>query len=68
MPRRAARANAAKSALRAHVEHPLAQQKGIMGLVIRPLGLARAKAAVTPANIGHNRKRWCWLDGSGAAA
>ena len=62
MPKRTARANAAKSAVRAHVEHPFAHQKGPMGLVIRTVGLARAKAAVTLANMGYNMKRWCWLD------
>ena len=34
MARHRARTNAAKSAVRAHVEHPFAHQKGIMGLVI----------------------------------
>jgi IS5 family transposase len=55
------RANAAKSAVRAYVEHPFAPQKGIMGLVIRAIGLARASAAVTLANMAYNMQRWCWL-------
>ena len=42
MPRLTARANAKKSAVRAHVEHPFAHQKGPMGLVIRTIGIARA--------------------------
>ena len=62
MPRRTARANAAKSAVRAHVEHPFAQQKGAMRLVVRSIGLARASATVMLANIAYNMKRWCWLD------
>jgi hypothetical protein len=62
MPRRTARANAAKSAVRAHVEHPFAHQKGPMGMAIRTIGLARATATVTLANIVYNMKRWCWLD------
>jgi hypothetical protein len=33
--------NAAKSAVRADVEHPFAHQKGVMGLMIRTIGLAR---------------------------
>ena len=41
MSRRTVRANAKKSAVRAHVEHPFAHQKGPMGLVIRTIGLAR---------------------------
>ena len=62
MPRRTAQANAAKSAVRAHVEHPFAHQKGAMGLVIRTIGLARAEATVTLTNMAYNMKRWCWLD------
>lgn len=62
MPKRTAKANAAKSAVRAHVEHPFAHQKGPMGLVIRTIGIARATATVTLANMACNMKRWCWLD------
>lgn len=62
MPKRTARANARKSANRAHVEHPFAHLKGPMRLAIRTIGLARAKAAITLANMGYNMKRWCWLD------
>ena len=62
MPRHTARANAAKSSVRARVEHPFAHQKGVMGLVIRTIGIARARATVTLANMVYNMKRWCWLD------
>ena len=62
MPKRTARANAAKSAVRARVEHPFAHQKGPMGLAIRTIGIARATATVTLANIAYNMKRWCWLE------
>jgi IS5 family transposase len=62
MPKRTARANARKSAVRAHVEHPFAHQKGPMNLMIRTIGLARATATVTLANMAYNMKRWCWLD------
>ena len=62
MSRRTSKANARKSAVRAHVEHPFAHQKGAMGLVIRTIGLARAEATVTLANMAYNMKRWCWLD------
>ena len=68
IPRHIARANAAKSAVRAGVEHPFAYQKGGMGLVVRAIGLARARAAVTLANIAYDMKRWCWLDRRGAPA
>jgi transposase, IS5 family len=62
MPERTARANAAKSAIRAHVEHPFAHQKGPMRLVVRTIGLARASATVMFANMAYNMKRWCWLE------
>jgi transposase, IS5 family len=39
MPRRTARANARKSAVRSAVEHVFARQKGAMGLFIRTIGL-----------------------------
>jgi transposase, IS5 family len=68
MPKRTAKANAAKSAVRARVEHPFAHQKGPMGLFIRTIGLARAKATIMLANIAYNMKRWCWLDRRGAPA
>ena len=67
MAKHTARANARKSVVRAAVEHPFAHQKGIMGLVIRTIGLVRAEAAITLANMAYNMKRWCWLDRSAAA-
>jgi IS5 family transposase len=42
MPRHVARANANKSAVRAHIEHVFAEQKVRMGLFVRTIGLARA--------------------------
>ncbi len=68
MPKRIARANAAKSAVRARVEHPFAYQKGRVGMVIRTIGIARATVTVMLANMGYNMKRWCWLDWRGATA
>jgi IS5 family transposase len=68
MARHTARANAAKSVVRAHVEHPFAYQKGVMGLVIRTIGLARAHATITLANMAYNMRRWCWLDRRGLPA
>ena len=68
MPKRTARANAAKSAVRSAVEHPFAHQKGPMGLVIRTIGLARAEATINLANMAYNMKRWCWLDRRTASA
>ena len=39
-----------------------------MGLFIRTIGLARADAIVTLANMAYNMKRWCWLNGRSVPA
>lgn len=57
MPRNVARANAKKSAVRAAVEHVFAHQKNRFGLFIRTIGLARAEAKLTLANIAYNFDR-----------
>ncbi|MFD2235452.1 IS5 family transposase [Phaeospirillum tilakii] len=62
MPRATARANAVKSRIRSRVEHVFAEMKGRMGLVIRTIGLARARVAITLANMAYNMKCWSWLD------
>jgi IS5 family transposase len=49
MPRRTARANARKAAVRAAVEHVFARHKGPMGLFIRTIGIAgRAPKSLSP--------------------
>ncbi len=57
MPSATARANAAKSAIRAAVEHVFAHQKNRFGLFIRTIGLARAEAKLILANIAYNFDR-----------
>jgi hypothetical protein len=54
MPRRTARANGRKSAVRAAVEHVFARQKGPMGLYIRTIGFARARTKIGLANLAYN--------------
>ena len=34
-----------------------------MSLTIRTIGLARARAAITLANMAYNMTRWRWLEG-----
>ena len=63
MARNTSRANAAKSKIRRAVEHPFAHQKGIMGLVIRTVGKARAKTKIGLANLAFNMRRLVWLEG-----
>ena len=60
MPKRTAKANARKSAVRATVEHVFAQQKQRMKLVVRSIGLERAEAVIGIANIAYNLGRWRW--------
>ena len=62
MPARTARANARKSAVRAHVEHVFAEQKARMGLFVRTIGLARATTKIGLANLIHNMRRLVWLE------
>lgn len=57
MPEATARANARKSSVRAKVEHVFAHQKNRFGLFIRTIGLARAEAKLTLANLAYNFDR-----------
>jgi transposase, IS5 family len=68
MPKRTARANAKKSAVRAGVEHVFAQQKDRMKLFIRSIGLKRAEATIVMANIAYNLGRWRWWEGRAVPA
>ena len=68
LPRRTARANAAKSAVRSRVEHVFAEQKARMKLVGRTIGIARARTKIGLANLAYNMKRLVWLQGSTAPA
>jgi IS5 family transposase len=61
MPEAISRANGKKSKVRAFVEHVFARQKGPMGLVVRTIGLARAKVKIGLANLTYNMKRAIWL-------
>lgn len=57
MPERTAKANAAKSKIRARVEHVFAHQKAKMGLFIRTIGIKRAEAKIILANLAYNMNR-----------
>lgn len=57
MPVNIARGNAVKSRIRAAVEHVFAHQKNCFGLFIRTIGIARAEAKLTLANIAYNFNR-----------
>lgn len=61
MPERMRIANARKSKVRSAIEHVFAHQKGLMGLCVRTIGLARAKLKIGLANIAYNMRRLVWL-------
>ena len=61
MPACIARANGRKSKVRAAVEHVFAHQKGPMSLVVRTIGLARARVKIGLANLVFNMRRMVWL-------
>lgn len=62
LPRHTARANARKSQIRSRVEHVFADQKQRMGLIIRTIGLARARTKIGLVNIAYNMRRLVWLN------
>ena len=66
MPEAVAKANGKKSKVRAFVEHVFAREKGPMGLVIRTIGMARAKVKIGLANLTYNMTRAAWLTTRGA--
>ncbi|WP_197524364.1 transposase [Novosphingobium resinovorum] len=67
MSRATARANAAKSSIRAHVEHVFAHQKNRFNLFIRTIGLARAEAKLTLCNLAYNFNRLIFHERRGTA-
>jgi transposase, IS5 family len=62
MPERMRIANARKSKIRSAVEHVFAHQKGLIGLFVRTIGLARARVKIGLANITYNMRRLVWLN------
>ena len=57
MPEATRRANATKSSVRARIEHVFAHQKTRFGLFIRTIGIERAEAKLTLANLACNFDR-----------
>jgi len=68
MAARTRQANARKSVVRAAVEHVFARQKGPMALVVRTIGIARARVKIGLANLVYNIKRLVWLSSKAAPA
>ena len=63
MPAHIRRGNATRAKVRATVEHVFAAQKRRLGLIVRIIGLARAAAKITLANLAYNFTRLAWLQG-----
>ena len=61
MSKHTSKANGRKSVVRSKVEHVFGHQKDRMGLIIRTIGQARAKAAITMAIMVYNMGRLRWL-------
>ena len=68
MPQATARANGKKSSIRARVEHVFAHQKNRFGLFIRTIGIARAEAKLTLANLAYNMDRLIFHERRAATA
>ena len=68
MPDATRRANPRKSRVRSAVEHVFAHEKGLMGLCVRTVGLARAHVKIGLVDLAYNMRRFVWLDGRRAPA
>jgi hypothetical protein len=68
MPEHIRRANAAKSVIRSHVEQVFAHQKGITGVVVRTIGIARALVRIGMANLVYNMRRVVFLNARASPA
>ncbi|WP_188973275.1 hypothetical protein [Neoroseomonas lacus] len=54
--------------MRGLVERVFATEKRRMNLVVRDIGLVRATARITLANLAYNLRRLVWIEGRGAPA
>jgi IS5 family transposase len=68
MPEHVSRGNAGKSAIRSHVEHVFAHQKGITGVVVRTIGIERALVKIGMANLVYNMRRVVFSNARAAPA
>lgn len=54
--------------MRSAGEHAFARQKHRMGLIVRTIGIARARIKIGMANLAYNFQRLAWLEGRIAPA
>jgi len=68
MPVHIARGNPTRARGRSRVEHVFAAQKCRLGLVVRTIGMVRARVKIGLANLAYNFTRLAWLKGRAAPA
>jgi IS5 family transposase len=68
MPSHMARGNARRARVRAKIEHVFGAEKRGFGLIVPTIGLARATAKITLANLAYNLRRFAWIERSVALA
>ena len=68
MPAHIARGNATRARVRSRVEHVFAAQKCRLGLVVRTVGMGRARVKIGLANLAYNFTRLAWLNSRTAPA
>jgi IS5 family transposase len=68
MPAHIARGNASRARVRSRVEHVFAAQKCRLGLIVRTVGMVRARAKIGMANLVYNFTRLAWISGRTAPA
>jgi transposase, IS5 family len=68
MPAHIIRGNATRARVRSRVEHVFAAQKCRLRLVVRTVGMMRARVRIGLANLAYNFTRLAWLDRRTAAA
>jgi transposase, IS5 family len=68
MPAHIARGNATRARVRSRVEHVFAAQKCRLGLLVRTVGMVRARVKIGLANLAYNFTRLAWLQARTAPA
>ena len=68
MPAHIARGNATRARVRSRVEHVFAAQKCRLGLLVRTVGIVRARVKIGLANLAYNFSRLAWIQGRTAPA
>ena len=62
MPAHIARGNAIRARVRSRIEHVFAAQKCRLGLIVRTVGMVRARVKIGLANLAYNLTRLAWLN------